>query len=202
MGTQTIAVTQSLPLERLDKFLHATLPEISRATIQRLLAEGYIRVDGRIVKGAHHPRQGEVISVEWPEPKPAQAVAQDIPLMCFMRTMICLSSINLRAWWFIRRRNISEQTLVNALLHHCGGSLSGVGGVIRPGIVHRLDKETSGCMVVAKNDATHLSLAAQFAGRQVEKIYHAIVCGQSQMNRAKSKPKSAVIPPIANRWPW
>ena len=68
-------------------------------------------------------------------------------------------------------------TLVNALLHHCAGGLSGIGGVARPGIVHRLDKETSGCMVVAKNDATHLALSAQFAGRQVEKIYHAIVCG-------------------------
>jgi 23S rRNA pseudouridine1911/1915/1917 synthase len=70
-----------------------------------------------------------------------------------------------------------EHTLVNALLHHCAGQLSGIGGVARPGIVHRLDKETSGCMVVAKNDETHLALSTQFAGRQVEKIYHAIVCG-------------------------
>jgi len=70
-----------------------------------------------------------------------------------------------------------KHTLVNALLHHCAGQLSGIGGVARPGIVHRLDKETSGCMVVAKNDDTHLALSTQFAGRQVEKIYHAIVCG-------------------------
>src|SRR5947207_15401710 len=68
-------------------------------------------------------------------------------------------------------------TLVNALLHHCAGQLSGIGGVARPGIVHRLDKETSGCLVVAKNDPTHLALSAQFAGRAVEKVYHAIVCG-------------------------
>ena len=70
-----------------------------------------------------------------------------------------------------------EHTLVTALLHHCAGELSGIGGVARPGIVHRLDKETSGCMVVAKNDETHLALSAQFSGRQVEKIYQAIVCG-------------------------
>jgi 23S rRNA pseudouridine1911/1915/1917 synthase len=69
-------------------------------------------------------------------------------------------------------------TLVNALLHHCAGRLSGIGGVARPGIVHRLDKETSGCLVVAKNDAAHLKLSGQFAGRQVTKIYQAIVCGR------------------------
>jgi 23S rRNA pseudouridine1911/1915/1917 synthase len=69
-------------------------------------------------------------------------------------------------------------TLVNALLHHCAGQLSGIGGVARPGIVHRLDKETSGCLVVAKNDDTHLALSAQFATRKVEKFYHAIVCGE------------------------
>ena len=70
-----------------------------------------------------------------------------------------------------------ESTLVNALLHHCAGQLSGVGGVARPGIVHRLDQQTSGCLVVAKDDPTHVALSAQFAGRAVEKIYHAIVCG-------------------------
>jgi 23S rRNA pseudouridine1911/1915/1917 synthase len=71
----------------------------------------------------------------------------------------------------------SDGTLVNALLHHCAGRLSGIGGVARPGIVHRLDKDTSGCLAVAKDDATHLSLSTQFAGREVEKIYHAIVLG-------------------------
>jgi len=71
-----------------------------------------------------------------------------------------------------------EHTLVNALLHHCQGSLSGIGGVARPGIVHRLDKETSGCLVVAKNDETHIALSAQFAERRVKKIYQAIVCGE------------------------
>jgi len=71
-----------------------------------------------------------------------------------------------------------EHTLVNALLHHCKGSLSGIGGVARPGIVHRLDKETSGCLVVAKNDETHIALAEQFSNREVKKIYHALVCGE------------------------
>jgi len=83
-----------------------------------------------------------------------------------------------------------EHTLVNALLHHCQGQLSGIGGVARPGIVHRLDKETSGCMVVAKNDATHLALSNQFAGRQVEKIYLAIVCGV--MSRDEGNIRAAI----------
>jgi 23S rRNA pseudouridine1911/1915/1917 synthase len=71
-----------------------------------------------------------------------------------------------------------ENTLVNALLHHCAGQLSGIGGVARPGIVHRLDQDTSGCLVVAKNDATHLALAEQFAARTVKKVYHALLCGE------------------------
>jgi len=78
-----------------------------------------------------------------------------------------------------------EHTLVNALLHHCAGQLSGIGGVARPGIVHRLDKETSGCLVVAKNDDTHLALSAQFATRKVEKIYQAILCGELPRDRGE-----------------
>jgi 23S rRNA pseudouridine1911/1915/1917 synthase len=78
-----------------------------------------------------------------------------------------------------------EHTLVNALLHHCAGKLSGIGGVARPGIVHRLDKETSGCLVVAKNDEAHVALSAQFAGRKVEKVYDAIVCGELQRSEGE-----------------
>jgi 23S rRNA pseudouridine1911/1915/1917 synthase len=78
-----------------------------------------------------------------------------------------------------------EHTLVNALLHHCRGELSGIGGVARPGIVHRLDKDTSGCLVIAKNDDTHLALSNQFAGRSVDKTYYAIVCGEIQRERGE-----------------
>jgi 23S rRNA pseudouridine1911/1915/1917 synthase len=178
LATQNIVVSQSLPLERLDKFLHSTFPEVSRGAIQRLLAEGHIRVDGRIVKGAHHPRQGEVIWVEWPQARAAQAVPQDIPLDVLYEDDDLLVLNKPPGLVVHPAAGHYENTLVNALLHHCGGSLSGIGGVARPGIVHRLDKETSGCMVVAKNDAAHVRLAAQFARRQVEKIYHAILCGQ------------------------
>jgi 23S rRNA pseudouridine1911/1915/1917 synthase len=83
-----------------------------------------------------------------------------------------------------------EGTLVNALLHHCQGQLSGIGGVARPGIVHRLDKETTGCLVIAKTDEAHVALSAQFAGRSVDKIYHAIVCGE--MEREKGQITAAI----------
>ena len=90
-----------------------------------------------------------------------------------------------------------EHTLVNALLHHCAGQLSGIGGVARPGIVHRLDKETSGCLVAAKNDAAHLDLSAQFAGREVEKIYQAVACGR--MPRLGGRIDAAIARDPANR---
>jgi 23S rRNA pseudouridine1911/1915/1917 synthase len=178
LPTQTIAITQSLPLERLDRFLRSKLPDVSRGAIQRLLAAGHIRVNGRIVKATHHPRQGELISVQWPQAAPAPAAAQEMPLDILYEDQDLLVLNKPPGLVVHPAAGHREHTLVNALLHHCGASLSGIGGVARPGIVHRLDKETSGCLVVAKNDGAHLKLSAQFSARAVEKIYHAIVCGR------------------------
>jgi len=145
--------------------------------IQRLIEQGHIRVNGRVTKATHSPRAGETVEVEWPEARPAEAQPEQIPLD-FLFEDEALLVLNKPAGLVVHpAAGHEEHTLVNALLHHCAGQLSGIGGVARPGIVHRLDKETSGCMVVAKNDRTHLALSTQFAGRQVEKIYHAIVCG-------------------------
>ena len=117
------------------------------------------------------------MQIEWPEAKPAEAKPEDIPLEIIYEDE-CLLVLNKPAGLVVHpAAGNEEHTLVNALLHHCKGELSGIGGVARPGIVHRLDKETSGCLVVAKNDETHTALSAQFAGRSVEKIYLAIVCG-------------------------
>ena len=93
---------------------------------------------------------------------------------------------------------------MNALLHHCEGGLSGVGGVARPGIVHQLDKDTSGCLVVAKNDETHVALSAQFAGRTVHKVYHAILCGELPRERRKSAPvsRATCFTFRENGWRW
>lgn len=173
-----IDVERSLPMERLDTFLRTQFPAVSRGTIQRLIEEGHIQVNGRKVKPNHHPHAGEKIEVYWPEAKPAEAQPENIPLDVLYEDDDLLV-LNKPAGIVVHpAAGHQEHTLVNALLHHCAGKLSGIGGVARPGIVHRLDKETSGCLVVAKNDATHTALAEQFAGRSLEKIYHAIVCGE------------------------
>jgi 23S rRNA pseudouridine1911/1915/1917 synthase len=186
----TLKVEQSLPQERLDVFLRGQLPEVSRGTIQRLLAEGRIRVDGQIVKPTHHPKAGETITLDWPEARPDTAQAEDIPLDILYEDQELLV-LNKPAGLVVHpAAGNEEHTLVNALLHHCAGKLSGIGGVARPGIVHRLDKETSGCLVVAKNDAAHVKLSAQFAAREVTKVYQAIFCGR--MARASGEINAAI----------
>jgi 23S rRNA pseudouridine1911/1915/1917 synthase len=176
--TEIIIVEHSLPHVRFDTFLRSRFPTVSRGTFQRLLEEGHIRVNNLPVKATHHPHAGETISIFWPEAKTAEAQPEKIPLDILFEDDDLLV-LNKPAGIVVHpAAGNEEHTLVNALLHHCAGKLSGIGGVARPGIVHRLDKETSGCLVVAKTDAAHQSLAEQFAGRSVEKIYHAIVCGE------------------------
>ncbi len=176
--TELITVEVSRPTERLDIFLRAQFPAVSRGTIQRLIEEGHIKVNGQPVKPTHHPRAGEQIEVYWPEARPAEAQPEEIPLDILFEDKDLLVLNKPPGLVVHPAAGHEEHTLVNALLHHCAGELSGIGGVARPGIVHRLDKETSGCLVVAKNDVAHLALAEQFAGRTLEKIYHAIVCGE------------------------
>ncbi len=176
--TERFVIEHSLPSERLDTFLRARFPAVSRGAIQRLIEEGHIRVNGHQVKPTHAPHAGEEVRVHWPEAKPAQAQPEEIPLEILFEDKSLLV-LNKPAGLVVHpAAGHEEHTLVNALLHHCAGELSGIGGVARPGIVHRLDKETSGCLVVAKNDETHVALSAQFAGRTVEKIYHALLCGE------------------------
>jgi len=176
--TENFIVEKSLPNERLDTFLRTKFPAVSRGTLQRLIDEGHVRVNGKTVKPTHHPHAGEKIEVHWPEATPAKAQPEKIPLDILFEDKTLLV-VNKPAGLVVHpAAGHEEHTLVNALLHHCKGSLSGIGGVARPGIVHRLDKETSGCLVVAKNDVTHLALSEQFASREVKKIYHALVCGE------------------------
>jgi 23S rRNA pseudouridine1911/1915/1917 synthase len=183
-------VEKSLPNERLDKFLCEKFPAASRGALQRLIEEGHIRVDGQTVKPTHHPHAGEKIEVHWPEAKPAKAQPEKIPLDILFEDKSLLV-VNKPAGLVVHpAAGHEEHTLVNALLHHCKGSLSGIGGVARPGIVHRLDKETSGCLVIAKNDGTHLALSEQFASREVKKIYHALVCGEP--GRATGEIRAAI----------
>jgi 23S rRNA pseudouridine1911/1915/1917 synthase len=159
-------------------FLRRKLPGLSRGAIQRLLAEGHIRIDGKIVKPTHHPRAGETVVIQRPEARPDIAQAEDMPLDILYEDDDLLVLNKPPGLVVHPAAGHREHTLVNALLHHCRGQLSGIGGVARPGIVHRLDKDTSGCLVAAKNDAAHLHLSAHFAGRDVEKIYLAVACGR------------------------
>src|SRR6266850_907082 len=175
--SETITVEQSRPGQRLDTYLRSIFQAVSRGAIQRLIEEGHIKVNGLAVKPTHSPRAGEKITVYWPEPRPAKAQPEDIPLSILYEDDDLLVLNKAPGIVVHPAAGNEEHTLVNALLHHCRGGLSGIGGVSRPGIVHRLDKDTSGCLVVAKNDASHTSLAEQFAGRSLEKIYLAIVCG-------------------------
>jgi 23S rRNA pseudouridine1911/1915/1917 synthase len=188
--TQSVTVKVSLPLGRLDTYLRGEFPAASRGTIQRLIEEGHIRVNGRTVKPTHHPQAGEVVEVHWPEARPAEAQPEEIPLDILFEDKDLLVLNKPPGLVVHPAAGHEEHTLVNALLHHCAGELSGIGGVARPGIVHRLDKETSGCLVVAKNDTAHAALAEQFAGRTTEKVYHAIVCGE--VSREQGEIRAAI----------
>ncbi len=175
--TEIFIVEESRPGVRFDFFLREKFPSASRGALQRLIAQGHVLVNGMPVKATHSPRAGEQVHVHWPQPKPPVAQPEDLPLdILFEDTSVLV--LNKPPGLVIHpAAGHEEHTLVNALLHHCKDSLSGIGGVLRPGIVHRLDKDTTGCLIVAKNDAAHLALSKQFSERQVDKIYNAIVCG-------------------------
>ena len=175
--TETFTVEQSRPGARLDIFLREKFPAVSRGAMQRLIEQEFIRVNGSPTKATHNPRAGDTIEITFPDARPAEAQPEDIPLDILFEDKSLLV-VNKPAGLVVHpAAGHEEHTLVNALLDHCAGSLSGIGGVARPGIVHRLDKETRGCLVVAKNDETHLALSEQFSTRVVKKIYHAILCG-------------------------
>jgi 23S rRNA pseudouridine1911/1915/1917 synthase len=176
--TEVLTIEHSLPAERLDVYLRGKFPAVSRGAIQRLIEEGHIRVNQRTVKPTHTPRAGEQVEVHWPEARPAEAQPEDMALDVLFEDEALLVLNKPPGLVVHPAAGHEEHTLVNALLHHCAGQLSGIGGVARPGIVHRLDKDTSGCLVVAKHDDTHLALSAQFATRKVDKLYHAILCGE------------------------
>jgi 23S rRNA pseudouridine1911/1915/1917 synthase len=180
---ENLTIERSAPSERLDAWLRGRFPETSRATFKRLIEEGQVRINGRPVKPTHTPRAGEHVQVTWPEARPAKAEPEELPLEILYEDEALLVLNKAPGVVVHPAAGHDCHTLVNALLHHCQGQLSGIGGVARPGIVHRLDKDTSGCMVVAKNDDTHLALSAQFASRKVEKVYHAIVCGEVARER-------------------
>ena len=171
-----IAVSAESAGTRLDRFLSGKLQEVSRSSIQRMIESGEIQVDGRSSKPGQKLRGKEIITVSLVEPTPTKLLPEPIPLQIVYEDED-LAVINKPAGLIVHAgAGVRRGTLVNALLHHFG-QLSASGNPQRPGIVHRLDKETSGLMLVAKNDYAHLQLSHQFLSREVTKIYLALVHG-------------------------
>jgi len=181
--TYTVPVPEDKGGQRLDRWLAETVAGLSRTRIQRLVGAGLVGlvVDGgpttAIADAARRVRPGEVFAVAVPSPAPAVPEPQAIPLRVVYEDAD-LVVIDKPAGMVVHpAAGHAGGTLVNALLAHCAGSLSGIGGVSRPGIVHRLDKDTSGLMVAAKNDAAHQALARQFHDHDLERAYYAVVWG-------------------------
>jgi 23S rRNA pseudouridine1911/1915/1917 synthase len=164
--------------ERLDAFLAARLPDLSRSRIQVLIREQFIVVNHQPAKPRDAVKTGDRIGIAIPEAVPLDAAPQEIPLDILFEDDDLLVLNKDPGMVVHTAPGNPDGTLVNALLHHCRGKLSGIGGVERPGIVHRLDKDTSGCLVVAKSDAAHQSLVTQFSERStMEKLYLAVTQG-------------------------
>lgn len=171
-------VTENERGQRLDRFLQTQMPERSRAFLQKLIEEGQATVNGQPSKASYKVRAGDVVSAEVPPPRPLETQSEAIPLNVLYEDADLIVVNKVAGMVVHPAAGNYEHTLVNALLHHCRGQLSGIGGVERPGIVHRLDKGTSGCIVVAKNDTAHCSLVEQFKARKVRKVYRAICWGK------------------------
>jgi 23S rRNA pseudouridine1911/1915/1917 synthase len=168
--------------QRLDRFLVSVLGDLSRSQIQRLIADGHVAVPNRSAKANLALHEGDRVSVDIPDAAPSTVASEALPLDIVYQDPD-VAVLNKPAGMVVHpAAGHASGTLVNALLHHLS-DLSGVGGELRPGIVHRLDRGTSGLMVVAKNDAAHQELARQFHDREVEKEYIALVWGVVQAGR-------------------
>lgn len=168
---------------RLDRALAAAVPTLSRERLKALIRSGAVESEGGTVRDpAAKVRGEEQIRLAIPAPKPAHNEAQDIPLHIVFEDEHLLVVDKPAGLVVHPAAGNADGTLVNALLHHCGGSLSGIGGVARPGIVHRIDKDTSGLLVVAKTDVAHEGLARQFQAHSIDRRYLAIVNGVPKTN--------------------
>ncbi|MBD5162428.1 MAG: RluA family pseudouridine synthase [Oscillibacter sp.] len=162
---------------RLDSFLAARLPDLTRSAAVRLIETGQVTVNGRPASKSCRLSGGENISAVLPDPEPIEALPQDIPLDVVYEDADVIV-VNKPSGLVVHPApGHPDGTLVNALLYHCGDSLSGVGGALRPGIVHRIDRDTSGLIIAAKNDAAHLALSAQLQDHTLARTYEAVVAG-------------------------
>ena len=169
--------------QRLDAFLASSLDGLTRSQATRLIESGEVAVNGRAVGKSYKLAGGEDIAVTLPEPEPVEAVPQDIPLDVVYEDADVIV-VNKPSGMVVHPApGHPDGTLVNALLYHCAGTLSGVGGALRPGIVHRIDRDTSGLIIAAKNDAAHQYLSAQLADHTLARTYECIVVGALREDR-------------------
>lgn len=162
---------------RIDKYISDNIAQLTRSSVQGLISAGAVLADGKAVSKNYKLRGGEEISVEIPDPEPMDAQPEDIPLDIVYEDADLLVVNKPKGMVVHPAHGNWSGTLVNALLHHCKGQLSGINGVIRPGIVHRIDKDTSGLLIVAKNDRAHVHLAEQIREHSFTREYEAVACG-------------------------
>lgn len=163
--------------ERLDVYLASSVSDITRNMAQKLLSDGRVTLNGKAMQKSHRTTEGEVYEVLKYEPEKASAEPQNIALNIVHEDADIIVVDKPKGMVVHPAPGHLSGTLVNALLYHCGDSLSGIGGTKRPGIVHRIDKDTSGLVIAAKNDKAHISLAAQLQARRLTRQYEAIICG-------------------------
>lgn len=162
---------------RIDRFLTDNIPEITRSAVQKIIDDANVTVNGEVVSKNYKCRVGDNVDVTVPDAKPLEAVGQNIPIDIVYEDEHLLV-VNKPKGMVVHPANGNpDGTLVNALLYHCGDSLSGINGVIRPGIVHRIDKDTSGLLIVAKSDKAHIGLAQQIKDHSFSRAYEAVVYG-------------------------
>ncbi|HOV40750.1 MAG TPA: RluA family pseudouridine synthase [Oscillospiraceae bacterium] len=171
-------VTDECQGERLDRWLAEQEIELTRSAIQKLISEGEIKVNDKLVPKNYVLKKNDDVSVNIPEPKELDVKAQDLPIEIVYQDEDLLVVNKPKGMVVHPAAGNYEGTLVNALLHHCKGQLSGINGIARPGIVHRIDKNTSGLLIVAKNDKAHLKLAEQIKAHTFTREYEAVVCGR------------------------
>ena len=203
-----LIVPEAAAGQRLDVWTAAACGELSRSAVQALAEQGSVLCDGHPANKKEKLRPGQTVTVLLPDPQPIEAQPQKIPLEIVYEDEDLLVVNKPKGMVVHPAPGNPDGTLVNALLYHCGGSLSGIGGAIRPGIVHRIDKDTSGLLVVAKNDAAHQSLTEQMSVHSIHRVYQAVVYGNLREEEGfvegflgrdpKDRKKMAVLPESAH----
>lgn len=170
-------IEEALAGERIDKFLSDSLPDVSRSYIQKLIKDGQVTVNQKTVKSNYKLNAGDLLSMEEPELQEPDIEAEDIPLDILYEDSDFLIINKPKGMVVHPSAGHYSGTLVNALMHYCKEDLSGINGVLRPGIVHRIDMDTTGSLLVCKNDFTHNHIAEQLKVHSITRVYHAIVHG-------------------------